>query len=253
MTHITVNIRINPKENPNKIATIISEKCKQENIDFDMSVRPAREYMDDIEKRYEKLIEIGESIAIKINTTKTSKIEYEPTDRTIVEINPEWCFGDGLHETTRLCIKAIERNINKEYSVLDVGCGSGILSITSLVLGANSATGVDINQHSINMSRYNAELNGIEDKYTLINGNLVDSVEGKFDLVVANMLTNELKALLVDIKKYMHHDSILILSGIIDFRCGELIEVSKEDFYVVNKTQENNWVCLELKLNADCN
>lgn len=251
MNIITVNVRIPSNQNPNRISMILSEKCRQENVDFDLDVNSNRQYINDIEKIYEELIEIGENIAIKINTTKTSKIEYEHTDRTIVEINPEWCFGDGLHETTRLCIKAIERNINKEYSVLDVGCGSGILSITSLVLGANSATGVDINQHSINMSRYNAELNGIEDKYTLINGNLVDSVEGKFDLVVANMLTNELKALLVDIKKYMHHDSILILSGIIDFRCDELISASREDFDVINKTEENNWVCLELKLKAD--
>lgn len=250
MNTITVNVRIPSNQNPNRISMILSEKCKQENLDFDLNVNSNRQYINDIEKRYEELIEIGKNIALKIHTSKTKNLTYKDTDRKIVEIDPKWCFGDGLHETTQLCMKAIEKNINPEHTILDVGCGSGILSLTALVLGAKSATGVDINSHSANMTKYNAQLNKVEDRYTVINGNLVDEVEGQFDLIVANILTDELKVLVEDIKNYMHNDSILILSGIIDFRCSEIIEATKEDFYVVNKTQDDIWVCLELKLKS---
>jgi ribosomal protein L11 methyltransferase len=242
-------VKINSEINPDRVATMIAEKCRQEKVDFDITVNSQRRYITNEQKKaYGKLVEIGENIAVKIATPDAKSFN---TNRTIIEIDPKYSFGNGLHETTKLCMEAVERHTTKDCTVLDIGCGTGILSVAALVLGAKSAVGIDLDLSSISTTLDNAERNDVKNKYTAIHGNLADDIEGKFDLIVANILTDQLKELLQDIKTHMNHDSVLILSGILDFRCDELIYTSREDFDVINKTEENNWVCLELKLKTD--
>jgi ribosomal protein L11 methyltransferase len=171
----------------------------------------------------------------------------------MVDIEPKNGFGTGTHETTAMCVEALEKYIKPNCTVLDVGCGSGILSIISLMLGAKSAVGVDCKKDSVETAEHNTKLNKVDDKFHGIHGNLTDKVTGKFDVIVANILSDPIKELLPNIGTYLNDNGTLILSGIVDFRLNEIIKAANANFNVVQMKERNNWVCLELKLKAGHN
>lgn len=249
---MNVNIIVSVDENidANVLSVFIAEKCRQEGIDFDLRVegRAGRELVTKYKNAFNKPIEVGRKLALKVLTARTKRFGFEPyeNDRIIVEIEPKSSFGTGVHETTRLCLEALESYIKDGYTVLDIGCGTGILSVSSLLLGAKSAVAVDFDKRAVENARDTAERNGVADRYTAIHGKLADNVEEKFDLIVANILTDQIKELLQGIKTHLNDDGVLILSGIVDFRLDEVIEAAK-DFEVINTRTNNNWCCIELK------
>ena len=126
-------------------------------------------------------------------------------------------------------------------------CGSGILSIVSLLLGASKAKGVDLDPSAVSASVKNAELNKVKKGFTAIHGDLTHSVSGKYDLVLANMLGDPIKALLRNLRDFTHDNSLVILGGILDFRENEIMEIAKIDFEIVEKQSRDNWVGLVLR------
>ncbi len=194
-------------------------------------------------KQYFKPLTVGERLVIK-----PSWEEYDPTDgRTVLEIDPASSFGTGQHNTTQLCLELIEKNLRDGDRVLDLGCGSGILSIAAVLLGADSATAVDISQNSVETAKENASKNNIPaEKYTaycgdIINDNsLVEKIGGGFDIIAANIVADVLIAMSPLFEKFLKKGSKLILSGIIIERADEVIEAVKSKGYTLVEIREKD-------------
>lgn len=178
-------------------------------------------------KQYFKPINIGEKLVIK-----PSWEEYSAdSERIILEIDPASSFGTGQHHTTRLCLELLEKSLNKGDRILDMGCGSGILSIGAMLLGAADAVAVDIDENAAATAAENAEKNNIPaDKYHTYYGNilgdeaLADEIDFKYDIITANIVADVLIAMKDYFVRYLRDDGTLIVSGIIEERMDEVID-----------------------------
>ena len=195
-------------------------------------------------KQYFKPLEIGDKILIQ---PEWQPLESE-TDRIVFKVNPGMTFGTGSHDSTRFCIEEIEKNIHEGDTVLDLGCGSGILSVAALLLGANSAVGVDIDALAVKTAVENAEINHVADKFTAIAGNLTEQINGKYHIVLANIVADVIMVLTEDIEQYLYPDSIYIMSGIIDTREQDVLDAVSEKFEIIERKEEKGWVALAARL-----
>ncbi len=200
-------------------------------------------------KQYFHPIPVGDRLIIKP--------EWETLDNTdgkiVFNIDPGMTFGSGQHETTRLCVDQLDRRVKSGMDVLDLGCGSGILSIISLMLGAKRAFAVDIDPNCKKIAYSNAALNGIgEDRYTVEAGNVLRDEELKrkyegigFDIVVANIVADVIIPLCRDVRRYMKKGAVFICCGIIEPRLGEVLAALEENgFEVIERKNENDWYCI---------
>lgn len=179
------------------------------------------------------------------------EVKQEDREKLMIQIDPGTAFGTGMHETTQLCIKQLKKYITSDTKLLDVGSGSGILSIVSVKLGAKSAFGLDIDPNAISAAKENAEVNnvGIE-QFDIISGNLLEDEElqvkvgyEKYDIVVANILAGVLVPLSPIAYKHLKKGGYYITSGIIDTKESEVVEaVKKSGFDVVEVTCQGEWV-----------
>lgn len=201
-------------------------------------------------KQYFKPFKVGEKLVIK-----PSWEEYDNTEkRIILEIDPASSFGTGQHNTTRLCLELMEKSLNDGDKVLDLGCGSGILSIGAMLLGAESAAAVDIEENSAVTAIENALKNGISpDKYHTYCGNilddekLADEIDGTYDIITANIVADVLIAMRSHFGRYLRKDGILIISGIIEERMYEVIDaVTASGFEMLEKNIKDGWAAVKL-------
>ena len=162
-----------------------------------------------------------------------------------IEIDAKLAFGTGTHETTRMiCTQLLKLAKGR---VLDCGTGTGILSICALKLGATEAVGYDIDEWSVDNARHNAVINRVDDRFTSLLGDasVIDTIDGVFDIVLANINRN---ILLADMPKFvskMHKGSLLILSGFYSDDCEILIEKAHSiGLELVSKTTDQDWACL---------
>ena len=166
-----------------------------------------------------------------------------------MKIDPGMAFGTGAHETTRLCLKALTNLDLAGKTLLDVGCGSGILSIGGVLLGAESAFGCDIDQLAVEVAKRNAELNGLSDRTAYAVGDLLSVVEEQYPIVVANIVADVILMLLKDLKTVLLPGGTFIASGIIDDRKGELIDaIQAQGFTIETIEEERGWVAITAKL-----
>lgn len=194
-------------------------------------------------KQYFKPLTVGERLVIK-----PSWEEYDPTDgRTVLEIDPASSFGTGQHNTTQLCLELIEKNLRGGDKVLDLGCGSGILSIAAVLLGADKVTAVDISQNSVETAKENASKNNIPaESYRAYCGDiigdnaLVEKIGGGFDIIAANIVADVLIAMSPIFEKFLKKGGTLILSGIITERADEVIEAVKSKGYALVEIREKD-------------
>ena len=164
---------------------------------------------------------------------------------TIMKIDPGMAFGTGAHETTRLCLKALTKEDLTDKTILDVGCGSGILSIGGVLLGAKSAFGCDIDQLAVEVAKRNAALNGLENCTDYAAGDLLEVVEGQYPIVVANIVADVILMLLKDLKTVLLPGGTFIASGIIDDRKDELLSaIRAQGLTVTNIEEERGWVAI---------
>lgn len=202
-------------------------------------------------KQYFKPLTVGEKLVVK-----PSWEDYSGGDgRTILEIDPASSFGTGQHNTTQLCLELIEKNLCNGDRLLDLGCGSGILSIAAVLLGAEKVTAVDISQNSVETAKENASKNNISaDKYTAYCGDiisdntLVEKIGSGFDIIAANIVADVLIAMSPLFEKFVKKGGTLILSGIITERADEVIEAMKSKGYALSEIREKDgWAAVSFK------
>ena len=176
-----------------------------------------------------------------------------PEGRVVFNINPGHVFGTGLHQTTQLCMLELEKYINEESVVADLGCGSGILSIISLLLGAKSAFAVDIDANAIKTAYENAELSGVDvSKYYVTSGNVIGDKElqdeigyDKYDVVVANIIADVICAISPVVPAQLKKGGVFIASGIIKDRMQDVYDaLDKCGLKVINTATKDEWVCI---------
>lgn len=225
----------------------IKEKLESENLGKCEFVEKDDEDWANNWKKYYKPLEIGEKIAIIPEWE-----DYENKDNRLeIKINPGMAFGTGTHESTYMCIEMLEKYVRDEDTIFDIGCGSGILAIAALKLGAERALAVDIDEKCIDASHENARLNNLEDKIDIKKGNLLDVVTGHADLIVSNIIAEIIVDEIKNLKDHMDKGGIFITSGIIKERRDMVIDALKENgFEIIDETDKNNWVAIVGKLNV---
>lgn len=200
-------------------------------------------------KQYFKPLNVGDKILIlpEWETIDT------PTNRTIFKVNPGMSFGTGAHHTTQLCIKAMEKHLENGMTVLDLGCGSGILSIISLLLGADHATAVDIDESAVKIAVENAEKNNIDlSKYRTMAGNVTCDkdlfariADRKYDIVLANIVADVIIGIRDIVPEFLKDNGIFITSGIIEERLNDVVSAyDKSDFVQIAEEHQGGWVSL---------
>ncbi len=197
-------------------------------------------------RQYFKPLYVGDNIIIKPHWE-----EVENTDGKLVfEIDPGMTFGSGQHETTRMCVEALEKCVHKGDKVADLGCGSGILSVIAILLGAESAYAVDIDPNCEKIAYENAALNDVgRDVYTVECGNVLTDTKlceklarEKYDVVVANIVADVIIPLSEKVRRFMKEDARFICSGIIDFRRDEVEEaLVKNGFEILEVKHDGDW------------
>ena len=195
-------------------------------------------------KAFYKPMEIGERLIVIPDWE-----EADPHGRVALRLNPGLIFGTGSHATTRLCLQALERLVQPGMRVLDLGCGSGILSIAALLLGADSAFGCDIDDKAVDVAYENAALNGIgKDRYTVRAGDVLSDrklradMGAGYDIVVANIVADVIIALAATVRDLMAPGGYFLCSGIIDDRAAEVKgKLVENGFTILEENTSEGW------------
>lgn len=189
-------------------------------------------------KKYFKPFRLGKHMVVK---PSWEHFEAEPDD-IIIEIDPGNAFGSGTHETTSMCIETLERFLNKGDSVIDVGCGSGILSIAAGLLGAGTVTGIDIDPTAVRTARENVTHNGLSEKTAILEGDLIDKIDAPADIVVANIIAEIIVNLVDDVKTVLKEGALFVASGIITDKI-ELVtnKLKASGFEVLEVIEKGEW------------
>ena len=192
-------------------------------------------------KEYFKPAKISQHIVVKPTWEP-----YEAKDgEKILEIDPGMAFGTGTHETTSMCVEMLERFMKPSDLVLDVGCGSGILSIAAALLGAKDVLGVDIDPIAVEVSKENLALNGVESVARAQFGDLTKGIEYKADVVVANLMADLVMLLSADVRKHLVKGGYFISSGILIEKRAVVSEaIEAAGFEIVHVIEKGEWCCI---------
>ena len=185
-------------------------------------------------------IKFGKNLYVIPSWEESNKFD----DKTIIRMDPGLAFGSGSHETTHLCLEYLDSSNLKELTVIDYGCGSGILGIATLLLGAKNVIAVDIDPQAIIATKENAKINNVDKKISIVSS---DSLADKeVDLLIANILSNPLMTLRDKFIELIKPNGRIVISGIMK---KQLLEVSKhyEEFCtIVDVKERNKWCLIEL-------
>ena len=239
-----IHIYIDPEDNIGEAVQFLKERQTAAGIGFSIDQSKVRE--DDWRNNWRKFFQpmpVGEKLLINPSWFT----DTDPKGRLMMNIDPGLAFGTGKHETTQLCMEALERCVKGGEKVLDVGCGSGILGIAAVMLGADSAFGVDIDEVAVRTANENAAVNHVDDKVSAIAGDLVDKVDGKYDIVVANIVADAIIALSASVSNFMTDEAVYIISGIIDTRADDVKNAICDTFDIVEENTHRGWYCFVLK------
>lgn len=194
-------------------------------------------------KQYYKPTKVGEHIVVK----PTWEDYEEKPGEVVVELDPGMAFGTGTHETTRMCIKALEKKVKKDTTVFDIGTGSGILSIAAAKLGAKHVVGVDLDPVAVESAKKNLEFNKVNN-IEILYGDLMEVVEGKADIVVANILADIIMFLSEGVRAFIEDGGYFIASGILNTQRDKVTDKLKAlDFKIEEVMEDGEWICIIAK------
>ncbi len=197
----------------------------------------------DVWKKHFRPIHLGRIVVVP------EWIEYAPTkDEKVVLLDSNMAFGTGEHETTSMCVELMQEYITPSSVCIDVGCGSGILGISAIKLGAEKAYLTDIDEIAVESALHNAKLNGVDNQTVVAHSNLLDNTQVQGDIMMANITGEVLKMLAPSIPKNLKEDGVLILSGIIESRLA-MVKTAYEEvgMEVVLERRKGEWFALVLK------
>ena len=244
-THSLIHVYIKQEKDALECVEFIKARLDAEGIEYETSIVGVNEEdWANNWKQYYHTQRIGKRIIVT-----PSWEEYTPVEGEVqMRLDPGMAFGTGTHDTTRLCLELLEEVVTPETRILDVGTGSGILSVGGVLLGAPSALGVDIDPVAVKVANENAEINKVTDKTEFVCGDLTDKVHGKFEIVTANIVADVIIRLLSTVKNYLLKGGVLIVSGIIDTRADEVENACHEAGFVTEKRLEHGgWVAIKLR------
>lgn len=238
------------------------EELNEDNMNIDLgTLRVETKVINDEDwannwKKYFKPFEVADKIVIK-----PSWEDYKDfaQGKIILEIDPGMSFGTGQHHTTRLCIEQMIKYINKDMEVLDLGCGSGILSIAALLLGAQKCVGVDIDENAVRIAKENAELNNIfEDKFNVYCGDVTEDTAlqnkigyNKYDIIEVNIIAQIIMGMSHTFPKFLKKGGLVIASGIITKYMQDVIDNFENlGFEIIETNQSEEWVSITAKLSS---
>ncbi len=243
-TKARIHLYYSPETSPNEALAYLSERLTAAGIAHEIDTLICKsEDWENNWKAYFHPLPVGRRLLIQPLWREDAE---NPESRAVLALEPGLAFGTGGHQTTRLCLEALENAVRPGCTVLDVGCGSGILAIAALLLGAGSAVGVDIDALAVKTAKENGRRNGFaEPALTFLKGNLADDVTGQYDVVVTNIVADVIIQFLRDVGKFMKPDSVFIASGIIDLREGDVLgALQAHGFAVETRAEDGGWVCL---------
>lgn len=203
-------------------------------------------------KEFFHTFRVSDRIVIKPTWEESVELADYKEDDIVISIDPGTAFGTGSHETTRLCINALERHVTKGMNILDVGCGSGILSIVATKFGAGHALGIDIDEYAIPSTLENRDINNVTpEQFEAICGNILDddklqdSVGDEcYDIAVANILANVIIPLSGEVGRHIKPGGLFISSGIINTAAGDVKEaITANGFEIIETDTLGDWYC----------
>lgn len=242
-THALIHVYLEPDVNPAEALAFLQERLSACGIENVLSTRTVREAdWANNWKQYFKPLPVGARLLI----LPTWERDDNPDGRAVLHIDPGMAFGTGGHDTTRLVLETLEQELHPGDRFLDIGCGSGILSIAALLLGAESAFGVDIDPLAVKTARENGELNDMRaPRYTIVEGDLADRVQGQYEVVAANIVADAIIALSPAVPAFLKEGGVYIVSGIIDTREQDVVAaLAACGFAVRTRHEHGGWLCL---------
>lgn len=205
-------------------------------------------------QKYYKPLAVGEKLYI---VPEWLRGEPVPEGRTPLYLNPGLTFGTGNHASTRLCLEWVEQFAGQGTAALDLGCGSGILSIAALLLGCSSAVGVDIDPKAVGVAYENAAMNGIgRERYAVMAGDVIGDLSlrrelarNRYGLVMANIVADVIIPLSAHVGELMAPGGVFLCSGIIDTRCEEVrAALERNGLELIGRKDRNGWVAYAARL-----
>lgn len=195
-------------------------------------------------KKYYKPTRVGARVVIKPVWEEYNLKSHE----LLVELDPGMAFGTGTHETTRMCIQALERYVDENTRVFDIGTGSGILAIAAAKLGVKEVIGGDLDPIAVTAAKENVAQNNLSDNIKIFKGDLMEVVEGKADVIVANIIADVIMFLTPQLRNYINENGIFISSGIIKEKKDEVVKVLIENgFEPIEVNNQGEWICIVAK------
>lgn len=226
----------------------VSDRFSSENITYEVEIKHVDEedYANSW-KQYYKPIKIGNRVVIVPEWEPYEKADGEIT----VTLNPGMAFGTGTHETTSMCIEALQDIVFEGDEVLDIGCGSGILSVTALLCGANRADATDIDRNAVNVAYENAELNGVKDRLHAMEDNILSAESPirtagkKYNVVIANIVADVIIEICGFVKTLIKPYGCFVASGIISERLDDVVKAMNDNGLCVAAIHEKRgWNCI---------
>ncbi len=226
----------------------VSDRFSSESISYEVEIKHVDEedYANSW-KQYYKPIKIGNRVVVVPEWEPYEKADGEIT----VTLNPGMAFGTGTHETTSMCIEALQDIVFEGDEVLDIGCGSGILSVTALLCGANHADATDIDRNAVNVAYENAELNGVKDRLHATEDNILSAESPirtagkKYNVVIANIVADVIIEICGFVKTLIKPYGCFVASGIISERLDDVVKAMNDNGLCVAAIHEKRgWNCI---------
>ena len=244
-----VHIYLEPGENPSEAVAFLQEQYAAAGIPTELTVIPCcNEDWQDNWKQFFKPTEVGQKLLIQPVWDDVETVEATDGRKTLY-LEPGLAFGTGTHETTRLCLQTLEETIKGGETVLDLGCGSGILSIAALLFGASKAEGVDIDELAVKTAVENGRRNGFEEPVLTYHcGDMAKQVSGTFDIVVANIVADIIVLFCETARNFMKAGSVFIVSGILSTREQDVLDAfAANGFEVLSRKADGEWLCFTVR------